>query len=288
MKIALSTIFWEYSDAFSAEILAKMGIIEYTRQNINLTKSFLNLTLFNVYRTYVKWAVNHADLLLPNSHEELAHLSNFAHIPSSGLSPKSEVAYYASDCEMPENTSAIDFLGAHQIPDNYILQVSRMHPRKNQYSLIKALFDQPQIPIVMIGKRFNKMYYEHLSKLASERGNVYLIEAVKHEEIAPFYQHARLHVLPSMGESCGLVSLESLNMGCQAVVPQNCPYDTYFRKHTTPCNALDIDDIKRAINHELNTKRNPDELKEYVHTNFNWAVTADQTYRAYQKHGFIH
>jgi glycosyltransferase involved in cell wall biosynthesis len=116
-----------------------------------------------------------------------------------------------------------------------------------------------------------------------QRGNVFFLGEIPNKDIHIFYRHALVHVLPSLRESPGLVSLEALANGCKIVVSNNmfAPCDTYFKGMASFCNPLSAKDIRDKILQEIKTERDSLQNIETIKSQFSWKNTAEETYKAY-------
>ncbi|MBX2930496.1 MAG: glycosyltransferase [Chitinophagaceae bacterium] len=294
IKIALSTIFWDYTYGASRDYAEILGYKVYN-SFIGLTITWLTKIsgyLFNKprvigkpMRKYMKDCVMSADVLLPNSIEELQKLAAFVHLDFNDLNQKTVVVYNATT--IPENADTHDneLIAKYQLPKNYILQVGRIDYTKNQLAVLLALQNHKEIPIVILGRPNDKVYYKKVKQAASKRGNVFFVDEVPHHETYIFFKNAALHILPSLRESPGLVNLEALLNKCKIVVSGNdfLPFNTYFKDIAISVNPYSLPSIRKGIFRELNTNRDMEEISKSIETKFNWAITAEQTYSAYTK-----
>jgi glycosyltransferase involved in cell wall biosynthesis len=234
------------------------------------------------FKRFCQQTVDKADMLLPNSAEELDELAKFIGLQSGGLTQKAHLVVNATD--FPEY-SPTDVCTEYAIPENFVLQVGRIEYTKGQLNVVKALLKLPEIPIVFIGWVNNKPYADKLQKLANKRGNVFFLNEVPHDKIYSFYRKAALHILPSLRESPGLVSLEALSQGCKIVTADSrfTPSNTYFKDFSTIINPFSVQSIKKGILQEIRTQRNMVEIGNSVRNRFTWANAAAATYEGYKK-----
>jgi len=303
-KVVISTINWDYSHAMYAKYLAWFNIYpEYAfYESIKkLITNILNFFILNIpflrkkYKEYInkgvyntkkyinnrKKALLKADLLIPNSDEELSMLSKEYEIDLKILKQKSYVIPNAIDSNLIKETDKKpDFIGNL---NNYVLQIGRIDPVKNQINVVKALFNKPDISIVFVGRVQDPKYYNELKNISKNRGNVYFFDEIRHEDIYAFYKNAACHVLPSFKETTGLVTIEALFSGCQIVVAGEkfCPVKYYeFDKLGFLCNPYDINSIKNAILKSIYTPKNIEINDEYKFK-VSYENVADMTYKAY-------
>ena len=291
--IVSSSIYWDYSYS-STHIFSKLfwtpNFISERRLSIQraLIRVIANITNIPIgispkFKKYCLLFMNSSKFILPNSLEEGENLIKFAGNLGNEYFNKIRVIYNATDFSINDIHGKLEnkrnlFLSKYGIPDGYILQVGRIEYLKNQLNLIVALNKHKEIPIVFVGKILEKKYFNKVQKLAKQRGNVYFIEQVDHKDIQDFYKYAKVHVLLSLRESPGLVSIEANSMGCPIVVSDErfTPVNTYFKESAYIANPLNKESIRKAV------------LDAYILGNkasfkneFTWNVAAEQTYNVY-------
>ena len=274
----LSPIYWDLSDAiylgryfriFSSDIL-----LPYLKRLISkLGKRYPDKR----YLKRAKEILELSDLLLPNSDEEYKIIRKHFGVNNKYVPVPNAVVYNKGTYE--ENS-------VHK--RNYVLQVGRIEPLKNQYKLIKALWKEKDIPIVIIGRSlplFSK-YYKKVVKLGKKRGNVTIIDELPHDKLNQYYQNAKVHVLASFRESPGLVTLEAMLNGANVVVSNSkyCPIHYYkFDEYAYICDPYSTASISKAINDAYNaksTKYPRDKMKKYWET-YSYEHAAEVTYNSY-------
>lgn len=272
-KIVLSPIIWNFGDA---GYVNKMMRVFHSISLVRKTK-FL-APLFDYYdiiknRNINQQILNNTDVILPNSYEEGEILKKKYKNKAKEYDIPNCIDIHISDSQFKEN-----------IPKNCILQVGRIEPTKNQLSLLQALMNHQDIPLVFIGRQNErKQYYiNKLKSLAKKRGNTYFVEEVPQERLASFYKSAKVHVLPSFRESPGLVSLEALYYHCNIVVSdsQFCPINYYkFDKYGYICNPYSVKSIECAVlkAYEEEQKILPEDYFDF----FNYKNAAKMTRDAY-------
>ncbi len=288
IPIVSSCIYWDYSYAIPPLHYLLLGypthisfktvcFYRFLYQNIT---SFLKkpIGVSHEFRNYVRKFINYSDYILPNSIEEGKLLLQFAGLKKED---KIRVIYNGTEFQNNEILSHNDFFSKYNIPENYVLQVGRIEYIKNQLNLLYALKDQPQIPIVFIGQTSDKKYANKLHNLAKQRGNVYFFNKIPHHEISSFYHYAAIHVLLSLRESPGLVSLEAASEGCPIVISSKefLPKDTYFPNASYSVNPLKITEIKEILLKAYQEKKST----IIDNSKFSWSNVAKQTYQVYEE-----
>lgn len=287
--IVSSPIFWDYS--YISRPLNKLFVKSYysafSAALVRITSKIAGFifgkprVFSKSFKKYLKDFINESSLILPNSIEEARLLLDYLSIPQE--ISKVRVVYNATDNEPDGEVqfNISEFLAKYNLPNNFILQVGRLEFLKNQLNLLYALRDVPEIPIVFLGRAIDDNYVSKLKKIARKRGNVYFVDAVPHNEVKFFYRAAKLHVLLSLRESPGLVSLEALSNGCPIVISTKefTPAETYFQSQKYKVNPFDIKKIKKTV---LLAYKECDFNDEDV-ARFKWDIAAKQTFDAYME-----
>ncbi len=293
LKTALSTIFWDYQYSATRDVASwfhyAIPVAEWQSRMMlwfdNLSSLLINKprVISKGYRDFCKQYIHEADLLLPNSMEEADVLLDFVGEDKEKFGKKIQVVYNATSFATGNEDE--NYFQSLHIPEQYVLQVGRIEYVKNQLNVVEALRDLQHIPIVFVGRSSEQKYFDRLQKKAQQRGNVFFIPQIPHQQLPVLFKKALLHILPSRRESPGLVSLEALSLGCKAVVSDNrfAPVDTYFKDHVTVINPNSTRSIRQGILHEMGASRNMDAIRQFVTSRFNWEVAATQTYEGYRQ-----
>jgi glycosyltransferase involved in cell wall biosynthesis len=222
-----------------------------------------------------------ADRVLPNSQSE-ADLLKETFALNGNFQTKVDVVPNGIDPELFEPAPApnANFAANYGVRD-FVLEVGRISPVKNQLGVIEALFDST-IPIVFVGQPAVEMpeYAEHCRVRAAERGNVIFIDRMPHEELPGIYALAAVHVLPSWRETPGLVSLEAAASGCAVVTTSIGSTRDYFGDMAWYCYSDDYAEIRRGVEAALQKPR-PAKLRDHVLSNFTWQHAGEATLTAY-------
>lgn len=215
--------------------------------------------------------------LLPNSHLEQFELQRtlrVSHIPF-------RVVPYGAD--------PLVFMGADPAPfvertglRDFVLQVGRIEASKNQLMTAIALRDR-DYPLVFIGSSKQRNYLEWCRRHGPK--NLVIIPHLPQEQLASAYAAARVHVLPSWIETCGLVTMEAALAGC-SIVGSVAGFEVeYFRGFARYCDPADPASIAAAVDlaytrHEHEAQRRVD-LKRLILTEYTWERAAELVHRSY-------
>lgn len=288
-KIILSPIYWNLSYGIIMEIMSKLNINFYNKYIIEflikglkiIGKIFGKPVYFSKnYKKKITKILLESDYILPNSDEELKMIADNFNIDLKKLSYKSSIVINAVEFNINNiYDEKIDL-------KNYILQVGRIEPTKNQAIIIKALMEYPEIPILFIGnQKCNKKYFNYCKRMALKRTNVYFYNEVDQKKLGNYYKKATLHILPSLRESPGLVSLEAIYYGTNIIVSNKkyCPIETYFNKQVDTVDPLSIESVKNTILKNYQKKDLDIKLRENILKKFTWKEASKATYRVYKK-----
>lgn len=293
IKTAVSTIYWDLDHLrilklhyllFKSEKYLNNKFVNFCFKRVcSFIKKMRSSNKEQILLT--KKIIEEADYLLPNSDEELKCVANDFLLNYEELNKKStsipNAVDYKNRISNVESQTNLDI-------KNYVLMVGRIEENKNQLSVVKALKNTPEIPIVIIGRFVHNknadIYCNELKELAKERGNVYFISEVSHDEIDAYYMNAAVHVLASFRESPGLVSLEALKNKCEIVVSNEmfCPVNFYkFNQYGHICNPYDTNSIRNAIFDALKNKKNNADNSYFNF--YSYENAAKMTYESYLK-----
>ncbi len=214
--------------------------------------------------------LNKASLLLPNSETEYKKLKEgyntnkpYTVVPN-GIDPS---------LFKPGDESLKD--------DKLILCAARIEGIKNQLNLIKGLNDTPYTLILVGSPAPNqKNYYAACKKIAAK--NIVFHDRVSQDILIEYYKTAKVHVLPSWFETCGLSSLEAVAMGCNIVITEKGYTRDYFGDNAFYCDPGNPASIFDAIE-KAAVAGTPKQLQQTVLMNYTWQQAAAITLEAYKK-----
>jgi len=279
--IVLSTIYWSFG-----EVLEKDWFVNFV---IPASWKWHYFSLLvgteNAYRFYLRRLkeakvtqriiLNSVDLLIPNSEGEKKLL-----IEEFGISgTKVRVIPNGVDDEVFDSNKvsfheAFKKLGVK----DFVLEVGRIEPCKNQIALITQV--PGQIPLVFVGRKGHEGYYKRVKNLAALRGNVFFFEEVEHDSLPIFYALAKVHALPSLRETPGLVSLEAGIMGCNIVSTNRGPTYEYFGEHAWYCDPCKPESVKNAVEKAFSATKSG-VLQSRIKERFTWKIVAKETLEVY-------
>ncbi|MGM0409902.1 MAG: glycosyltransferase family 4 protein [Bacillota bacterium] len=164
-----------------------------------------------------------------------------------------------------------DFLFKNNFSEKkYILVVGRIHPRKNQLNMIRAVKGLA-LPVLIIGKVNDKNYFRRCKK-ESKGENITFIEEMPRLELKKYYKKCRVHMMVSWYDTPGLVNLEAALAGANLLITNRGTTKDYFKDLVYYSSPLAINDIRKKLKIAYNEQNN--NLQKYVFENFNWEKIA--------------
>ncbi len=218
----------------------------------------------------IKTIIEKAAMLLPNSQLEYNKVvQSFSLTPSYAIIPNGIDDHLFS-------------LSVNEQKDrNLILCVARIEGLKNQMNLITAL-NHSKYQLYLIGSPAvnQNHHYSKCKQIAAN--NIHFVDQLPQEELIRYYQKAKVHVLPSWFETCGLSTLEAAAMGCSIVITNRGYASEYFDGYAFYCDPSSPSSILQAI--EKASKKGEDKFfQKKILTDYTWRNAAQKTYEAYQK-----
>ncbi|MFA6271793.1 MAG: glycosyltransferase [Patescibacteria group bacterium] len=271
-RVGLQSLFMKVIPDKNTKELFKLFTRALT--NIHLYPQFF-AQLNNGYVQQQQKILSGVNALLLNSDLEMKLLEK-----DLGIHNKYYIVPNGIDAEFA-NTNSNLFMQKYGIQD-FVLCVANFSSIKNQIKLMQAL-KNTGIKLVLIGKpqKNHKKYFQIIKKDADKNANILLITDASKDMIKSAYTSAKVHVLPSWFETCGLVSLEAGLAGCNVVSTDQGYAREYLADFAKYCSPADINSIKNSV---IDAYRSPksDLLKNHLLNNFSWERTAQKTLEVYR------
>jgi glycosyltransferase involved in cell wall biosynthesis len=226
--------------------------------------------LWRGQRRSIRFILKKTALLLPNSEAEYKKLSSSYKINRPYTIVPNGV-----------NTEFFSSFGIIRKREDLIICAARIEGIKNQLNLIKAL-NNTAYSLLLIGEPSpnQQSYYKECKKQAAS--NIHFLGKLSQEELATYYQQAKVHVLPSWFETCGLSSLEAAFMGCNLVITDRGFTRDYFGNDAFYCEPGDPASIFEAIDRAAKASQN-NNLRQKIMKEFTWEIAATKTLEGYRK-----
>ena len=287
--VAVSTIYWDLRHIYNDPDFLyyhKFGIVRILAKFWWRLPQALYLIIKmprqRTFRSATIEVLRRSDLLLPNSVAEAEHVALIFDLPEIRAKMRvvpNGVPGNESKLSGAETNNSI--CGHYNLPQRYVLQVGRIEHLKGQLKLIKALTDYPDIPLVFVGRDNQHHYYKECRRLGTLRGATWFIDEMPHDRLPELYRNAAVHVLPSLRESPGLVTLEAALYQANCVVSIHGPVMEYFGDTVWYCNPAKTTSIREAVIAAWNSPYQ-DDLRKMILQNFTWVAAARKTLDAYE------
>jgi glycosyltransferase involved in cell wall biosynthesis len=226
--------------------------------------------LWKGHRRSIQYILRQAAMVLPNSMLEYKRLT-----ACYQLHPGYTIVPNGVDTDLFAYGEAI------QKDPRLVVSVARVEGIKNQLNLVRALNNTP-FRLLLIGSPAvnQKKYYNACRHIASD--NVSFIDHLPQEALIPYYQKAKVHILPSWFETCGLSSLEAGVMGCNLVITSKGYTSEYFGNDAIYCDPANpasiLEAVEKAADRECDVS-----LRNNILSNYTWQQAAAQTAAAYRQ-----
>lgn len=201
-----------------------------------------------IYNLKWKHSINTADKIVAISEHTKSDIIEYYNVNPE----KVEVIYNVCDKRFYDASKISADQYQLELPDNYMLSVGSIEPRKNFESIVKALARIPndqRIHLVIVGggKSKHKKKLLELVHSLDLKHMVHLRSDITNDQIVEVYQRAKFLVYPSHYEGHGLPITEALLCG----TPVISSYTSSMKEAGGPdCLYFDpneIEDIKAAI-----------------------------------------
>lgn len=227
-------------------------------------------------------ALNVADLILPNSNEEVIQIRKIFDL----LEEKCRVLHNGVEDDLFKNVSPNLFYKNYRLRD-FVLSCAMIDPRKNTLRLVKAFLESGiKTKLVLIGgyRPFNESYNREVSELlAHNKDKIVFLGQMKPKDpmMLSAFLGARLFALPSILETPGLSNLEAGLAGCRLLVGDCKPVREYFGDSAVYCDPKNIGDISRKM---LNAYMDEDSIlpKKIILEKYTWRVIARNLEKIYR------
>ncbi|MCB9263303.1 MAG: glycosyltransferase family 4 protein [Flavobacteriales bacterium] len=226
-----------------------------------------------IYKYKTQKAVENADKIVCVSQVTANDLNRFFLFETS----KTEVLHF--DCNPIFYSKKTDdelakFRLRYNMPNQFLLIVSKFEKRKNHLSILKAIVDKNiDIPLVLVGKHGDS--YDSVNQFIKKNElnkKCQIFTTIPTEDLPYFYQAAYASIFPSEYEGFGIPVLESMAGGTPVLTTKNSSMaeiggnaSLYFDAHNTEEIAEAIETVFQAEERNLITSKIPEQLKKFNH-----------------------
>lgn len=231
------------------------------------------------YDSLQKAILAQVDYLLPNSVLEMHHLMRTLRVCDRPFT----VVPYATDPLVFLDPDPRPFVHKYGIRD-FVLQVGRIEPSKNQLLLAYAM-REVDLPLVLIGGNLQRGYLEWCKKHGPK--GMKILPHLSPAELRSAYAAARVHILPSWMETCGMVTMEAALANCNVVCSVAGFEIEFYKDFAYYCDPADVGSIRTTViqafkNYHKDAPRRL-ELKQRILSEYTWPKVAETTFKAYRR-----
>lgn len=163
-----------------------------------------------IYNKKFRHACDIADVIIAISEETKRDIEEHYFIPEN----KIKVVYQSCDelyYKKTDDEYARSVGEKYSLPERFLLYVGTIEERKNLLTIVKALKEVKDIPLVVIGNK--KTYFNKVKEFMIANGlqnRILALENVEHSEMPVIYNKADVFIFPSFIEGFGIPIIEAL------------------------------------------------------------------------------
>lgn len=169
-----------------------------------------------IYFKKVKYACQAADKIIAISKQTKRDIETFFQVPPE----KIELIYQPVAPVFFEKQDIGAIRKKYSLPEDFILAVGTLEPRKNQLALLQAVHTANiKTPVVFVGNPADS-YMAEISRYVAENemeNQVRFLNGLPDSDLAGIYQCATLSVYISVFEGFGLPVIEAMASGCPVI-----------------------------------------------------------------------
>lgn len=225
-----------------------------------------------------KRSTKRADILL-----SVSQFSKEEIVRHFGIPQKDIHLTYNSILPVTDSIGAIDLKQEYGL-DKFILTVSRIEPRKNHLSLLKAFVDlnlsDEGYKLVMVGAKDLQYteFFDYYNMLGDGIKNNILFLQVPFNHLVALYRQCSLFVFPSYAEGFGIPPIEAIAYGAPLLCSNATAMAEFGLPEDISFNPEDYDELKQKMIIQLNHPMDNSTYSEKVLSKYDWRMIADNYY----------
>ncbi|MBT8219417.1 MAG: glycosyltransferase family 4 protein [Bacteroidia bacterium] len=194
-----------------------------------------------IYFNKFKYAADQADVVIAISEQTKADITQYLGTDPSKIKVVYQTCHPLFKSRIdPEEAKQIRY--KHALPQEFIITVGTIEPRKNLLSLLKAVKDS-NYHVAAIGQPTK--YFKEVSEYIAKNGmkdRMHFIHDIQLPDLAALYQQAKMMVYPSLVEGFGIPIIEAL----YTKTPVICHEKGVFPEAAGPSSVyIDMNNIKQ-------------------------------------------
>ena len=185
-----------------------------------------------IYTRKSRYACGAADSIIAISEQTKSDIIEFFGIPADRITvvyQGCDPAFYHTANEKKREI----YRKKYSLPEQYLLYVGTIEPRKNLLQVIKALhMSGSGLPLIVIGRPTS--YAKTVRQYISDHGleNILFLGNVPNEDLPALYQMAEIFIYPSRFEGFGIPILEALNSGTPVITSKGSCFPEAGGQHS--------------------------------------------------------
>ncbi|HEX8517686.1 MAG TPA: glycosyltransferase family 1 protein [Bacteroidia bacterium] len=219
-----------------------------------------------IYNKKFRHACDVADTIIAISEETKRDIEKYYFVPES----KIKVIYQSCDAAFYKDHSSREdeVRGLYELPSKYLLYVGTIEERKNLLTIVKALQQVKDIPLVVIGKK--KSYFQKVKEFILKNdltNRVLFLENVDNNHLPVIYKNAEIFIFPSLFEGFGIPIIEALTMKTPVITTKGGCFPEAGGPDSIYIDPLNETELAEKINHLLSSDALRKEMAEkgFIH-----------------------
>lgn len=238
-----------------------------------------------IYNKKLTYAINNSDKIVAISQQTKQDIVDLFNLPAH----KIDVVYQGCHPSFKKQKTAEEkelIRKTYNLPENFLLNVGSIEPRKNALQIIKAI-ENIDIPLIIIGKptEYAEKIKSHIIEQKLDK-RVFLMQGFTMDELSTIYAMADIFIYPSTYEGFGIPIIEALYSKTPVITTRSGVFSEAAGPASIFVNPLDTEELQNAIITVLSSTENQISMKQcgsiYVQK-FNDDVIANEWMKVYNK-----
>lgn len=238
-----------------------------------------------IYTRKFRYSITHADAIIAISQQTKQDIIHYFDVDADQI----QVIYQGCHPIFKKEQSSVqkeEVRRRYNLPEDFILNVGTIEPRKNAFQIVKAVEDL-DIPLVIIGKDTD--YSAQIKQYINDKKLSHRILFIKVNsmiDLAAIYQLACIFVYPSSYEGFGIPIIEALYSGTPVITTAGGVFPEAAGPHSQFIDPKNVEGIRTSILKTLSSSSIQQTMKEegLIHAQqFNDDVLAKQWMDVYNR-----